>query len=136
MARIYVIDTDILSYAIRGAPGVIKKFTEHDKDHLCMSAISYAELIYGARRKKSSRLEQSVRRFAERFKIVDFDTAAALAYANIRTQLEQDGTPLDNMDMLIAAVSISTGAVLVTHNTKHFSKIKGLKAEDWYAQKK
>jgi predicted nucleic acid-binding protein len=132
MARIYVIDTDILSYAIRGTPALINKFAEHDKDHLCMSAISYAELIYGARRKKSAGLEQSVRRFTERFSIVDFDTAAAQSYANIRTQLEQDGTPLDNMDMLIAAVSISAGAVLVTHNIKHFSKIKGLKVEDWY----
>jgi predicted nucleic acid-binding protein len=128
----YLIDTDIASFAIKEVQSVINNFVKHDKDDLYISSISYAELLYGAVRKKSSRINKAVVSFVQRLRVIDFDEACSKIYADIRTNLEISGTPLNNMDILIASTAISIDAILVTHNTKHFSKIKGLKVEDWY----
>ncbi|MDR2661601.1 MAG: type II toxin-antitoxin system VapC family toxin [Treponema sp.] len=127
----YLIDTDIASYAIKGFEKVAGNFVGHDKDELYISSITYAELMFGAVRKKSGRLKSLVAAFAKRLRMVDFDEVCSELYAGIRTDLEKAGTALDHMDILIAASAMSIGAVLITHNTKHFSKIKGLKVEDW-----
>jgi predicted nucleic acid-binding protein len=128
----YLIDTDIASYAIKEVQSVINNFIKHDKDDLYISSISYAELLYGAMRKNSNKIKNMVDNFAQRFKMVDFDEVCSKLYAEIRTNLEKSGTPLGHMDILIASTAISIDATLVTHNTKHFSKIKGIKVEDWY----
>jgi predicted nucleic acid-binding protein len=127
----YLIDTDIASYAIKGFKKVAENFIAHDKDELYISSITYAELMFGAVRKKSDKLKSLVAAFSKRLRMVDFDEACSELYARIRTDLENAGTALDHMDILIAASAMSIGAVLITHNMKHFSKIQGLKVEDW-----
>jgi len=62
---------------------------------------------------------------------VDFNADAASLYAKTRAELEKAGTPIDNMDLLIAASAMAENAVLVSHNIGHFSRIKGLCVEDW-----
>lgn len=127
----YLIDTDIASYAIKGFEKVAENIVAHGKDELYISAITYAELMFGAVRKKSARLKGLVAAFAKRLRMVDFDEVCSELYAEIRADLEKSGTSLDHMDMLIAASAMSTGAILITHNAKHFGRIKGLKVEDW-----
>lgn len=131
MALKYLLDTDSLSYVVSNRhPEVRKRFLEHS-DETGISAISFAEALFGARKKKASKLESLIRVFCDMVEILPFSDAAAECYAEIRAQLETGGTPIGAMDMLIAAAAKSVGAVLVTNNVRHFSKIDGLSIEDW-----
>ncbi|MBP5158312.1 MAG: PIN domain-containing protein [Treponema sp.] len=65
------------------------------------------------------------------FEIVPFSGKEAEAYGLIRQQLSADGTPIGGNDMLIAATALANDATVVTHNVKEFSKVKGLRIEDW-----
>jgi tRNA(fMet)-specific endonuclease VapC len=127
-----MLDTDIISYLVRGTSMTLKKKLEKEEpENLALSSIVYAEISYGLEKKGGKNIASKVHAFIDNIRIVAFDCAAADIYAKIRTQLDRAGKPLENMDMLIAACAMAEGAVLVTHNTRHFAKIKGLKVEDW-----
>lgn len=132
MAGIYMLDTDICSYIIRNNPqSVIQKIWEHRHDDIRISAVTRAELLHGARRKKSADLIRRVQAFVDRWEVVAFDTLAAEAYAEILAELEEKGRPIGNLDVLIAACARAVDAVLVTNNQKHFSQIRGLVTQNW-----
>ncbi|MDR0878311.1 MAG: type II toxin-antitoxin system VapC family toxin [Treponema sp.] len=132
MPAIYILDTDICSYAIRENPQSIRdNFWKHRKDDICISAVTHAELIFGGIHKGSVKLQNQIKTFVSRLRIIDFNTAAAEEYAQIRQFLETHGIVIGNMDMLIAASAKSCGAVLVSNNQKHFSRIPNLKIENW-----
>ncbi|MDC0685589.1 PIN domain-containing protein [Sorangium atrum] len=61
----------------------------------------------------------------------DFDDLAAEHDARIRSDLEGDGQPIGSMDLLIASIALANGLILVTHNVREFSRVKGLPLEDW-----
>jgi tRNA(fMet)-specific endonuclease VapC len=127
-----MLDTDMVSFFIKNNPKTVRiKAAQHCKENLSISAITHAELIFGLRKNYSKQLDYWLAQILERFKVYAFDSAAALVYGDIRAKLEKSGTPLENMDMLIAATALSNNAILVSHNKKHFSKIKGLKIENW-----
>jgi len=128
---IYMLDTDTISHVVRKHPQVIKKLIKHEDDEICISAVTNAELFYGLEKKKSQRLFTEVRSIIGKCTIVDFNASQSELYGKIRVELEKSGVPLGDMDLLIASAAISTGAILVTHNTKHFSRIEALKVEDW-----
>jgi len=129
---IYMFDTDTASFFMKDNPkSVRKKAAEHNKDEFCISAITYAELMFGLKRNYSKQLDFWLNEILAKLNVIAFDDASAVVYGDIRTTLEKSGQILDNMDMLIASSAISVNAVLVSHNIKHFSKIKGLKTEDW-----
>lgn len=127
----YMLDTDIASYLIRGDhPGVTEKFTElYEK--CVISSITAAELQYGARKRNNRALTQKVQALCDLIPIISWNEDAAGNYAKLRVELETAGTPIGNMDMMIAASAIAEEAVLVTNNTGHFSKIASLNLEDW-----
>ena len=127
----YILDTDISSYLIRGDhETVTKKFSEL-YDSCAISSITAAELQYGARKRNNKQLTQKVKAFCDLVEIIPWDDDAAKAYAKLRVELETSGTPIGNMDMLIAASALARKAVLVTNNTEHFSRIKDLKLNNW-----
>ena len=128
---IYMLDTDTVSHIVRNHTPVIKKLIKHEDDEICISAVTNAELSYGLEKKGSQKLFNEVNAIIGKCTIIDFDSSQSEIYGKIRVDLEKSGTPLGDMDMLIAAAALSTGAILVSHNTKHFSKIKGIKVEDW-----
>jgi tRNA(fMet)-specific endonuclease VapC len=128
---IYMLDTDTVSNIVRKHPPVIKKLISHENDEICISAVTNAELFYGLEKKKSQKLFNEVRSVIGKCTIIDFDASQSEIYGRIRFELEKSGTPLGDMDLLIASAAMSIGAILVSHNKKHFSKIKGLKVEDW-----
>ena len=128
---IYVLDTDTVSNIVRKNSSVIENLIKHEDDEICISAISYAELRYGLEKKESDRLFEEVNAIVGKLSIIDFDESQSEIYGKIRVKLEKSGTPVDDMDLLIAASALSAGAVLVSHNISHFSRIKGLKIEDW-----
>jgi len=127
-----MLDTDTMSFIIRKNSSVIANLIKHEDDEICISAISYAEIFYGLIKKGSERLFNEVNSIMGKLSIIDFDASQSELYGQIRVELEKSGTPLGDMDILIAATALSIGAILVSHNKKHFSRIKGLKIEDWY----
>lgn len=129
----YMLDTDMCSYIIKQRPAsVLQQFQKLTMDSIGISIVTYAELIYGVERSSSKRINRSViENFVQHLEVIDWDRDAADEYAVIRTKLEAAGTPIGAMDMMIAAHAKSLHAVVVTNNQKHFSKVKGLKIENW-----
>lgn len=127
----YMLDTDISSYLIRGDhPEVTDAFRQHFPD-VCISAITAAELQYGAQKRESQLLTRNVNAYCNLVPICEWTREAAETYAEMRVELEKHGTPVGSLDMLIAASAIAEGAILVTNNIAHFSKIGKLRIENW-----
>jgi tRNA(fMet)-specific endonuclease VapC len=127
----YVLDTDIVSLAVRNNFSIIENLKMRENDEMFVSAITYAELMYGIEKKGSVNLADEVNIVLGKLNVKNFDVDSAKYYGSVRCSLEKSGITLDNMDILIAATAMSVGAILVTHNTKHFARIDGLKIEDW-----
>jgi tRNA(fMet)-specific endonuclease VapC len=129
----YLLDTDISSYIIREYnPELEKKLDECRKTGtICISSVSYGELKFGELKKTSSKLSAKISGFMKLVQILDFDASAGEEYARIRHYLEVHGTPVGNMDMMIAACAKSNDAVLVSNNEKHFAPIPNLVLENW-----
>jgi tRNA(fMet)-specific endonuclease VapC len=126
-------DTNTISYLIRGSSLALKnRFENENPENLAISVIVYAEILYGVKKIAGDRIASKIKAFLANLRIVDFNAEAAAMYAKIRAELDKSGKSGDNMDMLIAASAMAEGAVLVSHNTRHFSKIKGLDVEDWF----
>jgi tRNA(fMet)-specific endonuclease VapC len=77
---------------------------------------------------KSLQIQQE---FLQQFVSMPFDDAAAMVYGTIRANLAKAGTPIGPNDLQIAAIALANELTLVTHNTREFSRIQGLKLEDW-----
>ena len=129
----YMLDTNICIYAIKHKPDiVIKKFLSHDPEDICISAITYAELMHGVEKSmavEKNRVAMSL--FLSPITILQFDERAAEEYGRIKAELEKKGTPIGPMDTLIAGHARSSGLILVTNNTREFSRVVGLAVEDW-----
>jgi tRNA(fMet)-specific endonuclease VapC len=131
----FMLDTDSCIALIKSRPaGVLRKIASRAPGEVGLSAISLAELRYGAA--KSARKEtnsQALDEFHLPLEIADFDEAAAKTYGEVRAALEKAGTPIGPLDTQIGAHALSLGVVLVSHNTREFRRISGLAVEDWLA---
>ena len=128
----YLIDTDILIYSLKGHPQVMDHLNRTATAPKAISVISYGELLYGAR--KSARPDENlarVRRLGEVLPIIEVSPAVMEAFASLKARLEHDGRRLDDFDLVIAATAITIGYRLVTNNERHFSRIEGLHLENW-----
>ena len=131
----YMLDTNICIYVIKKKPPqVIRNFLQHDPDTMCISSITYSELVYGVVNSQAiEKNRAAVTLFLSPLTILPFDQPAAEEYGKIRTDLEKNGTPIGPMDLLIAAHAKSEGLILVTNNTREFFRVHDLKVEDWAA---
>lgn len=129
----YMLDTNICIYAKKNKPKeVIKHILLHKSDELCISAITYGELMHGV--EKSTYREKNflaLSLFLSSITILQFDGIAAEKYGLVRAKLETMGTPIGPMDTLIAAHALSKDLILVTNNTREFCRVDGLRLEDW-----
>lgn len=129
----YLLDTNAcIDYLTARYPKVVARIQESSPEDLFLSAVVVAELRYGAdhstrRRANHTRIDALI----EEVEPLDFDLGAATAYGRVRAELEVGGTPIGPNDMLIAAHALSRGLTVVTHNTKEFGRVKGLKVENW-----
>lgn len=134
----YMLDTNICIYAIKRKPDImIKKFLSHDPEDLCISAITYAELMHGVEKSievERNRIAMSL--FLSPITILQFDQQAAEEYGRIKAELEKKGTPIGPMDTLIAGHARSGGLILVTNNTREFNRVAGLTVEDWAEERR
>lgn len=126
-----MLDTDISSYIIKRRPAsLLDRFKKH-ADELCVSVMTAAELRFGAEKAHRPKLTAQVEEYLERVSILDWTDSVTAHYARARCALEAAGTPIGNMDLLIASHAICERATLVTHNIRHFGKVPGLKIEEW-----
>ncbi len=131
---LYMLDTDTSSYLIKGkSPHIEARLGALVPGMVCISVITRAELLYGLKRLSGEhRLQLAVRQFLKIVTVLDWDSDAANWYADIRHQLTSSGLPISELDMMIAAHSLSAGAVLVTNNHRHFEPIQApLVLENW-----
>ena len=128
----FMLDTDTCSYIIRDRPVSMKpRLAAAGPDRVIVSAIVAAELHYCAARhpSRSDSIRRAVDDFLSRLKVMPWQ--ADKAYGDLRHDLERRGKPIGNSDLLIAAHAITLGATLVTHNLRHFRRIRGLTCETW-----
>jgi tRNA(fMet)-specific endonuclease VapC len=129
----YLLDTNICIYIInKKDTGLLRQIQTYRNDDIAISTITIAELEYGV--SKSSKTHQNrlaLATFIISFSVLEFDSEAATEYGIIRTWLEANGKLIGPMDLLIAAQGRSRGLVLVTNNKKEFSRVPGLKVENW-----
>ena len=129
----YLLDTNMCIYAQKKNENVIAKIHENYQDGLAVSAITLAELEYGVRASDNYEKNMiSLMKFLSVVSILPFESGAASQYGKIRADLRRKGTPIGNMDMLIAAHAKSENLIVVTHNTREFERVEDLKIEDWF----
>jgi len=128
---LFMLDTDTVSFALRGIGEVGNQLATRKRSELCVSAITIAELRFGANKRASRKIHRAIDGFLSGVDALPFDTAAAERFGVVAAVLSGAGEPIGQMDTLIAAHALSVGAVLVTNNERHFSKVTGLKVENW-----
>lgn len=128
-----MLDTNICIHVIKNRPEtVIQNFLKHEPTELCISSITYAELMHGVEKSQDvERNRVAMMLFLSPISILEFDNYAAEEYGKIRADLERKGTPIGPMDMLIAAHARSEGLILVTNNTREFNRVEALPVENW-----
>ena len=129
----YYLDTNICSYFLNGK---YEKVAEHifavKPRDIRIPAVVKAELLYGANRSANKEaLLKKINMFLKPFEIEEFSGDMAIAYADIRANLEKEEKCIGPNDLFIAATAFQKNGILVTNNIKEFSRIEGLKVENW-----
>jgi tRNA(fMet)-specific endonuclease VapC len=129
----YLLDTNIVSYWMRGDSRVIRRIKAHSPAELFLSTITLAEILYGIEKspvKKEERREK-IHQILSVLGMYAFDEAAAEEYAVIRAQLEREGRVISERDTQIASIAMANRLTVVTHNAQEFSRVDRLNVEDW-----
>ncbi|MEI6368937.1 type II toxin-antitoxin system VapC family toxin [Anabaena sp. AL93] len=130
---IYLLDTNACIIYLKGKNFHLKqKLDNIPLSEVAVCSVVKGELFYGSIRsanpERNLRLQQG---FLSQFVSLPFDDQSTLIFGEIRAQLAADGTPIGAYDLQIAAIALANNLILVTHNTKEFSRIPQLQLEDW-----
>jgi tRNA(fMet)-specific endonuclease VapC len=129
----YVLDTNTLSYFFKGLGRVGERLLATPPAEIALSSIVLFEVEFGlARSSRSEQRREQLQELVSLAVVLPFGPAEAKSAAQIRCELERAGSPIGPYDVLIAGTALSHGAVLVTHNTREFGRIRELVLEDWY----
>jgi tRNA(fMet)-specific endonuclease VapC len=130
-----LLDTDTCIHLIRYQPeAMLRRLKRYEPGDIGISSITFAELSFGAAKgQQQERNQAALDDFAAALEIVPFDAPAAATYGAVRAMLEVRGTRIGSLDTLIGAHALSLKITLVTHNTREFSRIAGLRLADWVA---
>jgi tRNA(fMet)-specific endonuclease VapC len=132
VATLYVLDTNILIAALKAQPEVRLRLEVTPLSALRLSTIVLGELEYGAEKSAHSRRNRArLATVARRFPLVGIDYETTRHYARVRALLERRGTTIGANDLWIAAQALAIDATLVTDNQREFSRVPGLKLENW-----
>ena len=129
----YLLDTNILSDLIKNPAGAAaKKIATLDSENMCCTSLIVAcELRYGAHKKASAALTTRVEQLLNSIAVLPLEEDITAHYAEFRTELERRGQPIGGNDLLIAAHARAKGLIIVTANTKEFTRIPDLPVENW-----
>jgi tRNA(fMet)-specific endonuclease VapC len=131
MTARYMLDTDTVSYALRGQGHIKERILKHRPSEICISSITLGELRYGAERRNSQKLHELISAFSANILVMPFDDTCADHFGRIASELARRGSPIGDFDALIAAHASALGVTLVTNNLKHFSRVPQLAVENW-----
>jgi tRNA(fMet)-specific endonuclease VapC len=128
----YLLDTNVCIAAMRGNAKVIHGFAARSPEDCAVSMVSVFELFAGVFRCNDPVGEgQKVTTFLTSFHLLPFDWDSAMKTAEIRFQLEKSGTKIGPYDLQLGGQALSLDLILVTHNTREFKRVQGLRIEDW-----
>jgi tRNA(fMet)-specific endonuclease VapC len=131
----YLFDTNAcISYLNRLDSPIQIRMKRLSPETISLCSVVEAELHFGVM--NSARPVENLVKlnvFLSAFNSFPFDSQAAQKYGKIRAELSHAGKPIGPNDLMIAAIALVHGSILVTHNTREFSRIKELKLEDWEA---
>jgi tRNA(fMet)-specific endonuclease VapC len=128
----FLLDTDTCVYALKQYPAVLKHLLAQSREDIAVSVITEAELRTGAAKSTSgAKTLRLIENFLRPLGIVEFTSSDAASYAQVRTKLERAGTPIGPLDTLIAAQAVARKLVLVSNNEGEFSRVAGLRFENW-----
>lgn len=129
---IYLLDTNAAIKILNGDTGLIRRIHRHHSRDIGLPAIVMHELYFGAfKGRHTNRTIALIERLA--FEIVDLQLEDARCAAEIRAILQAAGTPIGPYDLLIAGQALARDLTLITHNRREFSRVQGLRVEDWEA---
>jgi tRNA(fMet)-specific endonuclease VapC len=128
-----LIDTNILSLFFRNQPLVVENFNAYIQEYgkINISIIAYYEIVSGLKHRDAQKQLTSFLEFASHNIILPLTTDSTTISGDIYASLRKKGTPVDDIDILIAGIAIANDLILVTNNRRDFEKIEGLEIEDW-----
>jgi tRNA(fMet)-specific endonuclease VapC len=130
----FMLDTNICIYVVKNRPARLRDRFNDLAEQLCISIITFAELVYGA--EKSARPHENltiVEQFCARLDVLPFAERAATHYAQLWAELERAGKAIGIHDMMIGGHARSEGLAVVTNNAREFQRVPGLRVENWLA---
>ena len=129
-----LLDTNTCIYIINAKPpAVLERFRQYRMGDIGLCSVVAAELAFGVAKSDSARNRQALEMFLAPLIILPFDTAAVWVYGDLRADLERRGTPIGSLDTMIAAHALSQQALLISNNTREFSKVPDLQLDNWVA---
>ena len=131
----YLLDTNIIIYSLKGHTAVNRNLRSHLHDPMHISVVTLMELYYGAY--KSQKVESNIakiRALEGTIEVIPAGKEVVAIFGSYKAKLERVGTPLDDFDLIVAACAMTHNLVLVTNNIKHFTRIEGLKIQDWTSE--
>jgi len=130
---VYLLDTNICIFAInKKTPQLINTINKKSKHDIYISSLTIAELEFGV--ENSQYVEKNrvaLLKFISLFRILPFDDEDAVCYGKLKTKLKKKGEIIGPIDMLLAAQALSKDLIFVTNTADEFSRVDGLKIEDW-----
>ena len=128
----YMLDTNIVIYTIKNRPLKVKTSFQKNLGKMCISSITWGELVYGAERSSvPEKNYRDIEGLSARIETASFDEHAAEHFGQIKAELYNQGKPIGPYDMQIAGHARALGLILVTNNMKEFSRVPGLRLENW-----
>ena len=132
MAVRYLLDTNVVSFHIRGSSAALQNRLRRVKaSTVALSVVTEMEIRFGLARNPGLRIAPLVEQFLDAMTILPLDSEVARAYGRIRAELEKGGRPIGPLDTMIAAHAVAVGATLVTNDVREFRRVRGLRVVDW-----
>jgi len=132
---VYLLDTDTCIYITKHRPPAVRQRMDAlPRGSVAMSAVTYGELMLGAElSSQRERVVQVLEAMARSIPVLSVSRGAAEHYGSIRADLKRAGQPIGDNDLWIAAHALAEDLVLVTNNTREFSRVPALRIENWVA---
>ncbi len=129
----YLLDTNTLIYFFKGMGNIASNLLSKSPSEISIPSIVLFELEFGiAKSTKPEKRRKQLTHLLSSIKVIPFSHSESKKAAYIKADLESQGTPIGSMDILIAGTALANNSILVTHNTKEFSRVTDLKIEDWF----
>jgi tRNA(fMet)-specific endonuclease VapC len=128
----YLLDTDIVIYALKGRPAVVAALGKHAASPMAISVITLMELYDGAQRSANAEANLArVRTLEHEFQVLPAGVNIAATFGNLKARMSGAGTMLDDFDLIIASTALAANLTLVSNNERHFKRVEGLRLVNW-----